>query len=108
MPSQHIPFPLVSFSFLLNLQWRKPSNSRVHIDTGPGLQISPISVDNFEFEFNCERNITVHFENVNFTVRGSQITIIRNAVATFDPPFSADPPHHMSSWLLFSIRFLLK
>jgi hypothetical protein len=26
-PSQHIPFPLVSFSFLLNLQWRKPSNS---------------------------------------------------------------------------------
>jgi hypothetical protein len=36
----------------------------VHIDTGPGLQISPISVDNFEFEFNCERNITVHFENV--------------------------------------------
>ena len=55
----------------------------VHIDTGRGLLISPISVDNFEFEFNCETNITVHFENVNFTAGGSQISVIRNAVATF-------------------------
>ena len=43
-----------------------------------------LDLNNFEFELNCETNITVHFENVNFTARGSQITVIRNAVATFD------------------------
>jgi hypothetical protein len=40
-------------------------------------------VDNDVFDLNCETNITVHFENVNFTAGGSQISVIRNAVATF-------------------------
>jgi hypothetical protein len=48
----------------------------VHINTGPALLISPISVDNLEFEFNHETNITVHFENVNFTAGGGQIIVI--------------------------------
>ena len=56
----------------------------VHIDTGSMLFITPFSVDNNGFELNCETNITVHFENVNFTAGGGKIYVMKNAVATFD------------------------
>jgi tetratricopeptide (TPR) repeat protein len=55
----------------------------VHIDIRDGLFITPFSVHNYGFELNCETNITVHFENVNFPAGCGQIIVNRNVVVTF-------------------------
>jgi hypothetical protein len=60
-------------------------------------------VDNDVFDLNCETNITVHFENVNFIAGGSQISVIRNAVATLT--HITPPPPHRSNMQFSTTTF---